>query len=426
MIAAANGELGVVESLLKRADVNEKSATGYTALMVAARYGQVAVVERLLDNDAMVNLTNFDGRTALMFAASRGHVAIVERLIASDADVNLIDSEGYTALMWGASSGGNAAVTERLVACNADINSFEGLPKLCWAAFAGCDTLVEQLIARDGLADGWAALMTASQCGYEAVVEVLLKQGVDINHASPDGWTVLMGAAESARAVVVERLLEHGADIHKVNIDGNTALDITKNHGFKEDSARDVEARYHFSIVERLITNFAESKKLSYKKEMDAESALRAAAEILSTVFEPTRVGRALEDLAADAARETTGRATGEPHPEPSATDQRQPIELEWPTETWDGSPEKGSRKKSAIEAFLRRVWKPWIDTHDVIVTRQVLLSRDKSAAAALKSYLRFQELPSDIRIFTNDELNERLASRPAAFRCGDCPLLHG
>src|SRR4051794_33464284 len=44
-----------------------------------------------------------------------------------------------------------------------------------------------------------------------------------------------------------------------------------------------------------------------------------------------------------------------------SKGDVRDGSEL-WPTEKWIKSPEKGSRKQHAIIAFLRRVWKPFID----------------------------------------------------------------
>jgi hypothetical protein len=152
---------------------------------------------------------------------------------------------------------------------------------------------------------------------------------------------------------------------------------------------------------------FDESNNPVDINDMDAEARIQVAAEILSTVYPAEHVGKALEDLAAKAARETTSRsATATPRPEASDG-------LSWPTEKWKGSPEHTGRKQHAIIAYLRRVWKPFIDDNSVIVTREVLKQKDSDAAAALKGYLHYNEIPRDIRIFTDDELRSHLVERP-------------
>ena len=110
---------------------------------------------------------------------------------------------------------------------------------------------------------------------------------------------------------------------------------------------------------------------------MDADKAniIKAAADLLSTVYPAYDVRKALEDLAANAARETTGRATtmaraasrrarrearaGSRHQDWQPPSVRLPNGLKWPTEQFNSSPEY--KKKGGITRHLERVWKPLI-----------------------------------------------------------------
>ena len=72
-----------------------------SALSEAARWGEIDLVEDLLDKDVPVDVRDENGGTALMSAASGGEVRIVRMLIERGADVNAFDeSKGLTALMW--------------------------------------------------------------------------------------------------------------------------------------------------------------------------------------------------------------------------------------------------------------------------------------------------------------------------------------
>jgi ankyrin repeat protein len=77
-------------------DVRSKNADGDTALHVAALWGDVSVVDRLLQAGAFVNEPGAGGRTALYYAALEGHQAVAERLLAAGADPDQIVDIGMS------------------------------------------------------------------------------------------------------------------------------------------------------------------------------------------------------------------------------------------------------------------------------------------------------------------------------------------
>lgn len=68
------------------------------ALHQAARAGQVADAEALLQQGAAINAPDSAGRTALVLAVIQGHSELVRRLLALGANPALADSEGLDAL----------------------------------------------------------------------------------------------------------------------------------------------------------------------------------------------------------------------------------------------------------------------------------------------------------------------------------------
>ncbi len=103
-------------------DDNSTGAGGVAAVHVAARHGQAAVVDLLLEAGALPEVTTKSGVTPLMIAAWRGQLKIVKALLEKGVQVSPTDSEGQTALMY-AAAGGNADVVQMLLDHNAQANA---------------------------------------------------------------------------------------------------------------------------------------------------------------------------------------------------------------------------------------------------------------------------------------------------------------
>jgi ankyrin repeat protein len=245
---------------------------GSTALLFAARVGDVESARLLLRAGANVEDALADGSSALLVASYSGQQAVGQLLLDNGADPNNT-VKGYTALHTAVLKGGLDLV-KSLLAHGAQPNvritkptpirllsqDFELAPEVLgatpyWLAARYLDgDLLRALHAggadpRMALKDGNTPLMTAIGLGVlgsmsrrgirvedggklaaeseiEAVVAILLEQGADINAISESGDTALHVAALEGLDLVVKRLAERGADLNLRNYKGQTPLDL--------------------------------------------------------------------------------------------------------------------------------------------------------------------------------------------------------
>ncbi len=183
MIAVANDRAPQVRAMLQRGiDPNSVDAAGDPALLIAARAGNVATVDVLLDARANVDARSRFGDTPLMAAVLQGRVEVAKKLRARGAAVNT---------------------------------------------------------------PGWTPRIYAATGGHEELVRWLLAEGAAIDAASPNGTTALMMAAREGRYGAAVLLIEKGADVNRRNEAGATALGFAQATGDKtlEERLRKAGAR---------------------------------------------------------------------------------------------------------------------------------------------------------------------------------------
>jgi ankyrin repeat protein len=229
VFAAREGDIESTRRLIDAgAGVNQRTEYGWTPLLTAVNNRNYALAAMLIDKGADVNLANKGGWTPLYLAtdnrnieggdypvpkADLDHLAIIERLLQAGANPNVpvkdntltrtiftmqwFFEEGATPFVRAAQSS-DTALMQLLLKYNAD-------PK---AVTAGGDTA---LTASAGI--GWVDGVTYERSAAENVeaVRMLLELGLDPNHQNREGRTPLMGAALKGRPDVIQLLVDRGA-----------------------------------------------------------------------------------------------------------------------------------------------------------------------------------------------------------------------
>lgn len=239
-----------LRALAAGGDVNERSVDGTTALLWAAHYGDLALVERLLAHGADPATRNDYGATAIAEAAVEGDHALIKALLDAGADVNSPNAQGQTVLMVVARTG-HVATAQLLLDRGADVNAaekFGGQTALMWAAAQKQPAMIRLLLDRGaevdarGLVREWDRKVTAEPrikimqnggftpllyAAREACVEcvaALVDGGADVDLSDPDGMTPLVLALLNRNFDTAANLIEKGADVNRWDWWGRSPL----------------------------------------------------------------------------------------------------------------------------------------------------------------------------------------------------------
>jgi ankyrin repeat protein len=193
-------------------------AAGDTSLVTAAKEGDRAAVQTLLNGTAKHHIAGAEGAAALVWAASRNDMDMVDLLLRAGADAKAANELGATAL-YAAAQLPDPAIAVRLLSAGADANKAlpSGETPLMAAASRGNVAIVKALLKGGAKPDakdangGHTALMAALSDRHAAVVDELVKGGADVNLGSETGFTPLMFAAQQGDADSASILLRAGA-----------------------------------------------------------------------------------------------------------------------------------------------------------------------------------------------------------------------
>ena len=223
------------------ADISIKTSEHQrTALMVAMQHGHTSIVQYLLDEGAPVNTQDINGSTSLMLASELGHSEVVRLLINYGADVNILEEHPSATALTYACSRQRTVCVDLLLAGGADPNLCGRLSPLIAACITDRDqpmdpTILDKLLSAGAnpntqIAEyGNTALINAADYDYERGVEILLNAAADVNIQNSDGHTALHHAADKGHLAVCKILLASGAQA-SVIATGNTPLDLAQHN----------------------------------------------------------------------------------------------------------------------------------------------------------------------------------------------------
>jgi ankyrin repeat protein len=209
-IAAQWGLLGIVKKLLAHnAIVNAEKSKGYTPLSIAVTEGYLDIVKELLDHGADINPKCPDDDTLLHIASKENHLDIVKYLLAHKVYVNAMNRYHATALHF-ASEENNLDIVKALLAHNAN-------PNVAKFIIGSKDKRI-------------TPLHIAAKRGYFNIAKELLDHNTDANIGDSLGFTALHFAVINKHLDIVKELLAHNANVDIKISDEITALQIAKDN----------------------------------------------------------------------------------------------------------------------------------------------------------------------------------------------------
>jgi len=287
--AGSDGDFKGLKSQLNLlgANIDVTYGSKRTLLMYAVAWGDVKLVQFLLEAGANFHISQPYETSALHIAANSGNAEIAQLLINAGADVNVGNSEKMTPLHYAATSlFVNKEIIQTLLNAGANINALNkyNMSALFFAAKQGNFDAISLLLERKAIpdkhylniventnTDSINPEMSVNQ-NYEVfsaekfieaakksyIVEIRCQlalphaniQSVDVNCFSALHWAV---ANEDTR--MIEVLLQKGSDINATDFNGSTPLITAMYSGnifmvqLLLESGADVNARNNFECT---------------------------------------------------------------------------------------------------------------------------------------------------------------------------------
>ena len=169
-----------------------------------------------------------NGDTALLAAAKSGNIAAIRALLAHGDDVNRPNPSGMTPI-FAALYGRQPEAVKLLLAQGARLKGrLGGNTTPLMLAAEVCPEAIGPLLARganvnEQSPDGDTALNRAARYGNETAMTTLLRAGANVNAANHTGWTPLLWAA-GVVPKSVPLLIASGANVNVSNRAGETPL----------------------------------------------------------------------------------------------------------------------------------------------------------------------------------------------------------
>jgi ankyrin repeat protein len=231
VFAAREGDIESARALLDaKADVNQTTEYGWTPLLTAVNNRNYRLAQLLIERGADVNRANKGGWTPLYLATDNrnieggdypvpkgdlDHLELITLLLEKGADPNLKVRDNTLTrtiftMQWFFEDGATPFIR---AAQSSDTELMTLLLKYKADPQAVTANRDNALTASAGI--GWVEGVTyeRSQKSNFDAMKMLLDLGLDPNHANNEGRTALMGAAMKGRSDVIQLLVDRGAKI---------------------------------------------------------------------------------------------------------------------------------------------------------------------------------------------------------------------
>jgi len=206
MSAMLTGQENMAKLFLNAGADSHETYHDTTALHLAARWGNIELLELLVANGVDVNVTTDQQVTPLMIAATMGNVDAAGWLIAHGADLRSGDRRARTPLHWAAKNNHVETMYE-LIDQGAKIDPV--------------DTI------------GMTPLMLAAADGAREAVAALISHGAMVNKITPEGCSAISYAVTKGDIEIADILIEHQADLEIIDSHERTLLHLAR---FADDS----------------------------------------------------------------------------------------------------------------------------------------------------------------------------------------------
>jgi uncharacterized protein len=249
----ASGDIGAHGPGMYRARAVPSPSGGMTALLFAARDGNLEMARILVDGKAELERAAGNGTRPLVAAITNNHIELALFLLDKGADPNAADTFYKRNPLFAAVEMRNPDFTRDTAPPVPDKRDPMDLIKTLLAKGANPNARVNttpfrgffQVSANWVNFDGQTALIRAALNGDVTLMRLLLEHGADPTMATNDGSTALMAAAgvnwvvaqtfsrsENEYLEAAKLCLEKGADVNAVNSQGFTPMHGATNRGF--------------------------------------------------------------------------------------------------------------------------------------------------------------------------------------------------
>lgn len=232
--AVTNDNVELVKPLTNKHTVEAKDRYGQHPMMIAAANGNLRVLEYLMEVSDIINQPDHEGRTALSLAAMAAHTQIIESIAPKISDWSQKDSDG-TPLIHTLILSNLIHVAEIFLAHGGSSSDSDAHGRTCVHVVSSTnDVAAAKMLKRIGGVNfesvdrgGRTALMTAVWSRHVAISVFLLDCcSVDPNRTDRQGATALSIAAQIGDRDLVNLLLKFGAEPKIQDSMGRTAMDV--------------------------------------------------------------------------------------------------------------------------------------------------------------------------------------------------------